>query len=132
MINFLDELQIIIYNYITMSWKWSIGRIVMNILLLESAISRNSDSRESLAKTLCISRSRLDAKNQRHRRRIPSKWNCVIRNRYHLSLEEIGKIYASWQYVIGSVPLNWWICFPNQYHFTTFLFFILEYFQLII
>ena len=34
----------------------------MNILLLESAISKNCDSRESLAKALRMSRSRLDAK----------------------------------------------------------------------
>lgn len=65
----------------------------MNIPLLESAISRNGDSRESLAKALCISQSRLDAKIRGVEEEFRQNEIVFIRNRYHLSLEEVGKIF---------------------------------------
>ena len=65
----------------------------MNIPLLEAAISRNGDSRESLAKALCMSRLKLDAKMRGVEEEFRQNEIAFIRNRYHLSLEEIGKIF---------------------------------------
>lgn len=65
----------------------------MNIPLLESAMSRNGDSRESLAKALCMSRSRLDAKMRGVEEEFRQNEIAFIKNRYHLSLEEVGKIF---------------------------------------